>query len=191
MKLTLRKAASVQSAIAKAIQEIELKGTVRVSIHKKSSASEIATAQKTLLQNLQKINKLEGIQTSIRQKVGQVNSQIGICDMLAEDSMLTNKLARLNKVIKFEECLPTDELELEIKLLREQSKSAVDRYMRAETSVNTGVLNSNDFDKLKNEVVKIRRRKVEIADQLLALNVKHEIDISASEYEMLETERVL
>jgi hypothetical protein len=187
MKITLRRAAQLQSEITRAMSDISLQASVAVE------PNPVIPAKTVYTQNFQRFSQsyltwtdLNRICTQIRSAVGEANAQLGVARLLAEDAgaklhqnVLTNLVAAGKAVY------PGDQAWEAVyqRSLEKQNTEANSYYYKDPTM---SLLDENTVQKLKEELATVRRRRNEISDQLLGINTNNTIDINEQDWARLQ-----
>jgi hypothetical protein len=190
MKITLRKANAVQLSINDALKSIDTVTNIRVNEFQ-DAEREIRQASEKLFSNLNRKEKLNIALYEIRKAVGRANAQVGIDDKLAD-------IAHLDKGIQLYSAFVTAEVrespvvltgKLE-KIRNRKDDSRVTLYGR-EDDVTTSILSEDDVAGFKRVVAKAKKSKQKIQDEVLELNVRTEIEVSAETAATLEAEGLI
>lgn len=194
MKVNLRKAAAIQKAINTAIMaaEGEMKTSVAVSVYAEAPDREVETAQAKFNDGYQTVTRLTEILYGIRSRVGRADAESGKNDLLTQEALASVLATRAAKYAKAEPAVSSRELNAEIEAVRTQQTSRdASIYGRREHSIATNVLPSDRIKALATEAVEAKRRKTELADRIMQINVSAEIEIPDSDYSFLRTAGVV
>lgn len=189
MNISLRRANALQNSINDAIKAIDLSGTVTLTeFH--APIMEIDQAATKFKTNLARRDALVEALYSIRHHVSAANSQAGV------DSLLTH-IAHREKTIQnytelSERAVGEKEAVVVGKLEKIKSRPADSRNLYGyDTTVSTTVFSQQDIDGFKAEVTQAKKAKQRLQDQLLELNVRTEVTLSAATVQTLTAENLL
>lgn len=190
MKLTLRKASAIQKLINEELTSTAISVTVSIgrfddAVTKRDEAVTLAT------DNLQKKSSLFEALYAIRKLSDAAGRAAGISDILADIAYL-DKLSGIVKPLTAVESfsVPTDKLEAEFADLVEE-KVAKSSYGGRRESFVTSTINQASVDGWKLDLANYRKRKQVLSDRLLELNIRTEIELSATTVETLKTYGIL
>lgn len=184
MKITLRKANTLQNSINDALKQIAITGEVSLTeFHKPED--EIARARAEALTNIQRRHALNATLYSIRHDVAEANARAGV------DRDLT-AVAELEKQIQFYTDLANKEVrqnaEVVVGKLRKIAESKSERMYGYNDTVNTSVWTAEDIAGFKKKVSEFKKSKQQLQDQILETNVRTEIDLSDKNVAILQAE---
>lgn len=188
MKLSLRKANALQLVIQEQINE-QFTGTVTLSKYDDINKTFDAAAE-VLNETIGKKFALIEVLYSIRKKVGRASAEHGIADLLtglAETEKLILFHKQLAATTQF--ALPLPQIKAIFKDLEEQNKTATS-YARKD-ALTTGLLTKEAVATYKTTINTLRKQKQTLSDKLLHLNVSTEIELGASEVDVLKKYDIL
>ena len=190
MKINLRKASALQGQIRGAISERSalINGVFSIALWNVNDES-LARERSAQISALSDVERLEEILSDIRTQVGKANTKSRISALLAEQVRVSSQVARYTKLTKNAEVMPSSS-ELERKAASLTEMNSKNSY-HTEQSFVVGVFSQPDLDKCKNTLVKLRRRQVEINDELIALNLSNEVAVSDNDWAWLETQGIV
>ena len=188
MRITLRKANAIQTAITEAIKGIEIATNININEFQ-NSEEVIKKNNESLLEKVQ--NKLQLVDAlyEIRQAVGRANSQSSIDEKLTE-------IARLEKYIQQYTNLSTapvreDAVVIEGKLIKiRNAKDDAHSYYRS-TEVQTSVLDQQQIESFRSTVADYKKAKQRLQDEILESNIRTEIELGEDTVRVLTRERIL
>jgi len=181
MELTLRKASAIQEVILSKINNIELKPIISLNEFQ-DPTSVILVAQNDLLTSLANKVKLWDAFYEIRTSLGKANADAGVNSLLA-DLAKSEKLIQLYTSITAKSSLQESLDVITGKLKKISAASSNEsRYGYSET-VNSGVLAS--LDDLTAKVNLLSKKKQDLNDKLLELNIKTKIVLTDKTNEVL------
>lgn len=185
MKITLRKAAVLQNAINDALKQIDIKSEIALTeFHRPED--EIALAAAEARANIQRRDALNRALYGIRHRVALANHDAGINSYLTE-------VAELEKQIQFYTGLAGKEVResadvLAGKLRKMSEVEAKSRIYGYGDTVNTSVFTAEDIAGFKKTVSDLKKRKQQLQDSILELNVRTEINLSDETVNVLRAE---
>jgi hypothetical protein len=188
MKITLRKAAVLQSAINDALKQIDIKSEVALTeFHKPED--EIVRAVSAVQAGIQRRERLSQALYNIRYRVGLANHESGVNQNLTD-------VASLEKRIQFYSGLASKEVResadvLAGKLRKISEQEAKSRIYGYGDTVSTSVFAAEDIAGFKKTVSDLKKAKQQLQDTILELNVRTEITLSDEAVTMLQAEGLL
>lgn len=188
MKLTLRKANALQNSIQDQLKNIEVKTSISINEFQ-NPETELLRARSSLYQNDGRRVKLMQTLYRIRAQVGQANAQSGISDLLSNAAYLDKRLAHLKSLT---ESTATDAMVvIEGKLEKLRNSQSERRVYGYNDTVDTGVLLEEQLAGFRQEAADLKKKKQEINDLVLELNVRTEVELDAETVELLKSEQLL
>lgn len=190
MKLTLRKANAIQTAINDALKGIETVTTIRVNEFQ-DAEREIRHASEKLMANFARKEKLNSALYEIRKSVGRANAQAGVDDKLADIAHLEKSIQLYSGFVTQQVREPVAVLAGKLDKIRNRKEdSRVSLYGR-EDDVQTSVMTEEDIQSFKVLVAKAKKSKQKLQDEVLELNVRTEIEVSAEAEKTLQAEGLI
>ena len=190
MKINLRKASALQGQIRGAIAERSalVNGAFSVPLWNVND-EQLARERSAQMAALNAAERLEDILSDIRTQVGKANVKSRISALLAEQVRVASQIARYTRLAKSAEVMPSsNDLERRAAALTEMNAKS---SYHNEQSFSVGVFSQPDLDKFKTALVKLRRRQVEINDELIAQNLSNEVAISDNDWAWLEVQGIV
>jgi hypothetical protein len=192
MNITLRKASALQNAIQEAIRSIDI--TVKVELNEFESPDVALTdANHKLVTNDQRRNALTKVLYGIRAQVGESNALNGINKSLALSAYIDKRVGQLTALTQAD-ALQDNMVVINGKIEKLKSdKSETSRrsiYGYSDT-VSTGVLTQTQVTAFKDELLSLKKEKQRFNDQILELNVRTEITLSAETVAVLTQEGLI
>jgi hypothetical protein len=188
MKISLRKANALQTAIQDHIKTIEINTTVSLNEFQ-VPGSVLNTARATLVNNDEKRAKLSKALYKIRAQVGRANVESGVADLLTDAAFLDKRLGHL-KGLTDSKVVEADAV-IDGKLQKLREGDAKSRIYGYGDTVDTGVLAVDQMEGYKAEMRDLKKQKQSINDKVLELNVRTEIELAAETVEMLKAEQLV
>ena len=179
MKITLRKASALQTAIQEAVKNIEV--TVKVDLNEFERPDvALATANMKLIAADQRRVALTKALYVVRAQVGTANAECGINERLAKAAYVDKRIGQLTVLIGAEalqDNMAVIEGKLEKLKAPETANSRRSIYGYSDT-VGTGVLSQAQVDAFKAEQLALKKDKQKLNDEVLELNVRTEVALS-------------
>ncbi len=185
MKVNLRKASVIQNSIRTAIQErlALITGTHKVQVWAVNDEA-LAEARRIQVNALDEMSRLEEILVNIREQVAGANVKSGVSALLAEEAVVSAQLTRLTKLAKAATLPSTAQL---TEQARQISAFNEKNAYNMQDSFHVGVFSVADIEKFNTQLVALRRRRVQISESLVTLNISTEITIKDNSYSWLES----
>ena len=193
MQINLRKANAVQQEIRRAINEITLKADLTVNEYTKDVEGTIALNATDFARDFTRKLQLINSVYEVRREVARKNTEAGIADILATIAEIDESLRVVTEVSKKTERKSAEEITARIEKFKattsnnERGSIYGDRYNSVETSCLTDVT----IRMAKNSVKELKRRRQDLNDQLLQLNVNTLITLSEDTKTILKDEGIL
>ncbi len=187
MKITLRKANALQQAITEAIAGLELATDVTINEFE-VPATKLEDAKNKFFSNLSNRNDLLSVLYEIRRDVARANATAGINDLLAEVAMVEKDIALYTRLCKTR---PALEQEVVVGKLNKLKSRSEDQFYGREDHLQTSIFSENEVSGFKTGLLHFKKQKIELQDSLLELNIKTEIEISATNMSILSASGVV
>jgi hypothetical protein len=189
MNISLRKASALQNSINDAIKGIDLKGQVSLTeFH--APIMEIDKATTEFKTNLNRRDSLVKALYDIRKQVSAANNRVGVDDKLTEiaylEKQIQNYTALAGNEVREQEAVVLGKLD-KIKNRKEDSR-AIYGY---DNTVTTSVFTQEDIRGFKVFVGLAKKTKQKLQDEVLELNVRTDIVLSADTVQTLNAEALL
>jgi hypothetical protein len=191
MEVTLRKAAALSESLLLAARAVQLPMSVDVSIYSGTEVAGLLTdGRQKMLSAAEESEQLTNAAYGIRASIGAANSKRGI------DALLTEKagLDATEKVFTMLKSAPlardAEEISAELAMARTMVAAATTRTYRSD-SITVGFNDEETSKLIKTKLAAIRRRKVAIADELLAVNMTAKVVIPESTVELLKSNQLI
>lgn len=186
MQVSLRKANALQVAINEALKSLEFKAEVAINEFQ-DPTSVIEAAKQKFDRNVQRRWNLLAALYDIRTKVSTANAANSIDNLLAE-------LARIEKDLVFfapfaKASTSTDLKVITGKLEKIAGRTEESYYTKAE--VETSIFTDTDVDTYRTYLSTFKKKKQELQDQLLEVNVRTTIELAKSSVEVLKAEDII
>jgi hypothetical protein len=190
MEVTLRKAASLEKSLQEAARSQSLVKALTISVFSpKSVSDEVVPARAKLATNLSKALSFISAAFQIREAIKKANATNGIDGLLAEKASFDAREKLISGVVSAnvifddgETDSSVDQAQARLDSLKERQKTA-DRF--AQDSVTVNIVNQDLTAQFQDQLTTIRKRKVEITDQLLILNMTKKITLTVETVALL------
>jgi predicted alpha-1,6-mannanase (GH76 family) len=179
MKINLRKASVVQQTILDEIKRIGTEKTsVSVSLFEANIEGKLDEQLTKVVDTNRRVGRLLEANRFLRANVARKNAEVGIADYLAEEAYLASAEARLKSLSEVDARQQLTSLQQEIDARKSSKESErMSIYGRSEYSVEVNVVPAEVIAKAKTELEGIRKRRRKIKDEMVALNVRTEIEV--------------
>jgi hypothetical protein len=186
MKVSLRKANALQLAIKDAIKALSFEAAATINEYQ-VAAKVINDAKVAFLANVGRRCALQNALYEIRKAVSAANSESGISAICADVARLEQDLVFYNTHAKAK--VREEDGVVIGKLDRIRNRKEDGFY--GSTDVTTGVLTQVEVQMFVDLVAKTKKEKQALQDNLLELNVRTEIELSAETVDALTAEKIL
>ena len=186
MNISLRKANAVQLLINEKLSEAVV-GTVTITKYDEVESS-VKTAEIKLVNDIQTKRSLLAVLYSIRKKVAKSSMEVGIADLLTDLAAIEKEAAFAKQL----QGMPVNKFDNEqIKNILADIVTQKDSYGRSKDAVTVGLFSEPANLALKDEINTLRKKKTDISDKLLHLNVSTEIQLDEKESSVLKEYEIL
>lgn len=188
MNISLRKASALQNSINEAIRALETNPVVSINEFQ-DAEQEIACVRAQTLSQLDARKYLYTALYEIRQAVSTANHTAGIDAKLAQ-------VAHLDKLIQLYTGLVSQKVRESAavvagKLEKMRTRQDTSRLYGFESTVDTSVFTQEDLDGFRTYVSQLKKVKQKAQDEILELNVRTEIAVSASTHAVLTSQGLI
>jgi len=207
MQVLLRTASTYARACSEAAQSIEVRPTIKLTIHQRDAVQQLHDEAETAAARIRDVVELHKTRMEIRTLIGKANDS-------SVDALLTERECYLNIVEKYlsslidnisgsererrrrvygndSSTLAHDPAEIQRALENLQSRLSTVTTGDATDSVEVPVLPKAEIDNLRTMVAAIRRRRSVLNDELAAANLKHHITLSESVVNVLRKHQII
>jgi len=192
MKITLRKASALQTAIQEAVKNIDV--TVKVELNEFENAqTALSSANAKLIFADHRRTALTKILYVVRAQVGTANAESGINERLAKAAYVDKRIGQITALVAadaVQDSIVVIEGKLEKLKAPESANSRRSLYGYSDT-VATGVLTQTQVDAFKAEQLALKKDKQKLNDEVLELNVRTEIVLSDETVTVLTNEGLI
>jgi hypothetical protein len=182
MEVSLRRAAAIQAEIGKMIgQQNVLTQTISLDVYtpdiERAYADQFVASQQRFIQRVDLCKVL----FEIRQNIGEVNSTIGVNDILAEIACLDSLITLYNSVaISVTYDVTKDDLQARAARHRERlqtSNLSASSFGFVDEFLSVSSVSPQESEAARATVIELRRERQKLQDQLLALNTNNHITL--------------
>jgi hypothetical protein len=199
MNVTLRKAHALSKALLEQTKKLPLNRTVTISVYEPDDPdSVVEAAGEVLLANVDIGRRLIEASTAIRLQIGIANKSAGVDALLSEKAKLDTVEKLLGKVVGGSDsdygfAQATDPLVARAKLeaIITRNNATGERFNSLTEELVVKVATGDVVQGLADELATIRRRKTEIADELLTKNSSTTVALDAATVELLKTYKLI
>jgi hypothetical protein len=192
MELTLRKAAALSKSLLEAARRLPMPRTVEISIYDMEAIDErVGVALDTLNANLNDALALTAASFTLREAIGTVNTQSGVHALLTERARLDAQERLLAAVVdapanhEYDSAVEPEIADAKLTALRFRAENAGAASYGVTEELRVRVSDPEVIQSTKDALVDIRRRKTQIADDLLVVNTSTRIAVPADVEELL------
>lgn len=182
MKISLRKANALQTAITETLAGLDLATEVAINEFEKPS-EKLEEAKKRFTSQCLTRDALVVTVYKIRREVANANAKSGINDLLADVALVEKEIAFYSKLTKVVPALETDVIVGKLSKIKGRGE---DQFYGREDVVRTGIFSETEIELFKARLVTLKKQKVGLQDKLLELNVATEIELSDQTKEILD-----
>jgi beta-glucosidase/6-phospho-beta-glucosidase/beta-galactosidase len=184
MYISLRKAAALQKEILSAIENIDT--TAVVSVYEEDVNAILTAKEVVVLVKLNERNALMDALFEIRDLTAIANVAHGITSLVAQKARLEKDITLYTKLANSSPRQTTSVVNGRIQKVRASDNA----YAHTE-NLCLDVLGENTIALLTATAAEMKKEKVEVQDQLLELNIKHNIDLSDGSVAVLTAKGLL
>ena len=185
-KVNLRKASAIQKEIGNYLQENQIQTSVSVPLLTTEAEAIIIKARNEQFDRYNTTMKLNEVLYAIRDAVSKANADSGISSLLSQEAEIKSSMRTLDK-IKNANVAPSNAV-LESMIQQATGSSSSDEYYgsRRRSNLDVDVLTEETIASAKKIIIDLKRKRSKINEQVLALNVKTEIEINDDSYSLLK-----
>lgn len=176
MEINLRKANAIQHEIKNALRALDTPNRVDITEFEDGEEA-IAKTKLKALDGRRNWDSLTRTLYDIRRKVGMVNTTSGIDTALSGVAEIDDRVAMLrNLVTPSAHRLDPEILKGRLEKMK-VSPRETHHYAVPDETVSTGIYTADEIEAYTVEIANLRRRKRELQDDLLAMNVQNTIGL--------------
>lgn len=193
MKINLRKAVALQQEIQKQLKNTNLSSLASVRLNEHESvSSQMDAALGTFFDAVNTKEQLTDCLYVIRSDVATANSTAGVGVLLTEIARLDAKMKdyqdAISAGVQMSDSVIAGTLN---KIKKSNADGDSSRLVAARTGITTTVLTSDYIISVKEDIVSCKRKRQDLKDQLLELNIKTQIEISPTVFNILTATGIL
>jgi hypothetical protein len=191
MKLSLTKALRLRSELEERVKAFDLKATVDLDVDSKrvqeSAAEVVEEAAAGLTTRLATFSRLSGLLSAIRVSIAKANAQNGVEEILAKQGDVDRQIAKLKQLLGAPR-VDMDSLQSKIYRRTESLKSPVKSgygYAAETATVQFNAVSAELASQFEQQLIQLRRQKVELEDERTVANARTDIEIGADDHALL------
>jgi hypothetical protein len=187
MNISLRKANAIQTAINDTMKGIKL--SLQAEFNEfQDPATELQRLNAEFFDNDTRRSNLLMAQFSIRGLVGAANATSGVDAKLTQAAYIDKRVGQLETLSSAEQMTEMNVILGKLdKIRNRKEESRASLYGRDDT-VSTSVLTKDQIDSAKSMIRDLKNQKQKLNDEILELNVRTEITLTAEVTSVLNTE---
>lgn len=187
MDITLRKANALQHEIRAALKARQPVAVIRMNEFE-DAQSRLVQAREDWAVNRRRCEGLRAALYEIRSRIANSNTECGISPRLAEMAALDETIAMLRGAAETRPRPTADVLAgMQAKLVTSTER----RLYGGSDALEVGIFDADAIEGFRQELAALRRRKRELQDQLLSLNIETRITLSEEAQAALKEEGIL
>jgi hypothetical protein len=190
MKINLRKANALQLSIQEAIKSIKFDTEVKVNEFQVAE-DEIARLRNDFAAKQERHRGLLNSLYDIRKAVSQANAAQGVDVKLADVALMDKKIQYLAELAGKSVRDSVEVVAGKMEKLRNRKEDTRSLYYGHDATVDTSIFTQEDIAGFRTAVSMGKKAKQKLQDELLEINVRTEIDLSADAVTVLTTEGLL
>ena len=192
MKITLRKASALQSAVSNLIGEIYARPVVSVD-DESILAEEVAQAKEDYGTNLRRLRSLIEVEFSLRKAIGEMNHTSGVTNLLTQERETTELMSELENVVERVNGRYFTVEQMQAKFDKHNQRVALSgsSYMGRSISVDTDLISKEEVAELRKEMLSLKRKRQAVNDRVLEINVSTHITLTDEEEKILMDEGLI
>lgn len=198
MNVTLRKAHALSKGLLEQVKKLPLARTMTLSVYGQDDPDGLVEdAGDNLLANVEVGRKLIQAATAIRLLIGGANKQVGIDALLSEKAQLDAVEKLLARVVndendyEFAQAAEPTIARAKLDAIMARNKTAGERHGVVTEQLTVKVATGDLVSGLADELATIRRRKAEIADELLSRNSAATLSLDATTVALLKSFKLI
>jgi hypothetical protein len=190
MKINLRKANALQLSIQEAIKSIKFDTEVKINEFQ-TAEDEIVKAREAFAANQERHRGLLNSLYDIRKAVSQANAAQGVDVKLADVALMDKKIQYLADLAGKTVRESAEVVAGKMDKLRNRKEDSRSLYYGHDATVDTSIFTQEDIAGFRAAVSMGKKAKQKLQDELLDINVRTEIELSADVVTVLTTEGLL
>lgn len=188
MKVTLRKAAALQKLINDQIKSLELPMATAISVYSNPTES-LAAARATFFDRRDRSIALILALHDIREKLAVRNVEVGVSQLLTRMASIERRFTILSTLGRATNVSPSsDELTQRFEAAKNGPQ---DRFTTRQDTFGVGVITAGEIQGFAIQADELRKQKQNLSDELLNLNVSHDIELSDDTEATLRNNRII
>lgn len=177
MKITLRKAALLQTSLQEVINKIELRTSIDLNEYT-DATNKYVKAHAQFENSLKKKKQAIGVLYTIRRLISVANAESGINQLLTDIAEQQALISTMSSIPCDNITLPWEEITGRLDKLKSAPLNERSVMHSMPVAVNTSLISQADAAQLKKDMQAARKQKQNLQDRVLELNIRTDIDIS-------------
>ena len=190
MKINLRKANALQLSVQEAIKSIKFDTEVKINEFQVAE-DEITKAREAFAAKQERHRGLLNSLYDIRKAVSQANATQGVDVKLADVALMDKKIQYLAELAGKSVRDSVEVVAGKLDKLRNRKEDSRSLYYGHDATVDTSIFTAEDIAGFRAAVNMGKKAKQKLQDELLEINVRTEIDLSADAVTVLTSEGLL
>lgn len=186
MKITLRKASAIQNSINELLNSIQVAHVVELSEFEDLDEG-LVKAREKFDCNLQRRSDLIDVLYKIRHLVAEAKAASGVDSVLTEAAHINKHIEELTR---FSLAGPTPSMAV-IEGRAERIRNSDKNSYLSEDGISVNVLSVESIGDIHNKLTNLKKKKQELADQLLELNIRSEVTLDQTTVDQLKAENLV
>jgi hypothetical protein len=176
MKINLRKASVIQDALKSEISSISksIVSSITLNIFDDELEEKLQRAQDKVTEGIEKVTRYSDARRFVRAKVAQLNVEVGIAKMLAEEAMLESQEQHLSSITSSGYGSSLSTIKRHIENMLNLAKSGSSQHQ-----LSTKVLSESFIEETESKLNRIKHRRRQLKDRMVAINVKTDFELPA------------
>ena len=182
-----RRAAQLQGELARESAQLNLTSTAVIKVNEAANPeSVLKTAVQDFEVKLRQAKNLIKIQYAIRESVATANTATGVAELLSQDAGAKAQMTLIAEILAQRDVCPTTaEWVSTYNITVERMKKAESLYGHTD-QINISVLGTDARERLTKTLADLRRVRNNVSDRLLAINTNTYIDITDTDWTVLQ-----
>lgn len=190
MKINLRKASALQNAMQDLIRSINVDFVVRLNEFQDPTAVLDARAKELTVADSRRNDLLVALYT-LRAQVALTNASSGISGALARAAYTDKRIEHLTQMANSDPCQDMVVITGKLDKIRNRKEDSRASLYGRDDEVSTGLLSPEAIARVREILRDMKKQKQAINDEILELNVRTEIELTAEVVEVLKRENLV
>lgn len=190
MNISLRKANAIQTAINDTMKGIKISLSAEFNEFQ-DPAVELQRLNADLFTNDKRRSDLLTAQFSIRGLVGAANATSGVDAKLTQAAFIEKRIGQLEVIAGAEPMVDMTVISGKLEKIRNRKEDTSRSIYGREDTVHTSLLTKEQIDQAKGMIRDLKNQKQKLNDEILELNVRTEIALTAEVEQVLRLEGLI